>query len=244
MYVQSQQVGRGNLSPSRSRMRPWIAPTLSGHGHGSTAPGSAGSSAAGASPRRARRIPIGSRSSRRSANGAHLPSRIELDVVDREQERAAASASSVSCTATARARGPAATSSRIEQERRRERSTARRGELRQHFGGGIPQEVAEPRIGETLLAVCGPRGEHTQPALVRPPTRPARGRLADSRLAFEHEGGGTSRGPLDEALPNEATSSSPTNDVRCHLGSMLARRFRPLAGASPDDAATFVVCGD
>ena len=63
------RIGRGNLSPSRSRRRPWIAPTLSGPTDSrSTAPGSAGSSAAGASPRRARRILIGSRSSRRSAN--------------------------------------------------------------------------------------------------------------------------------------------------------------------------------
>ena len=80
--------------------------------------------------------------------------RIEpLDVVDREHERAALRERQQRVVHRHRdgARVGGETVLRIEQKRCRERSPARRGELRQHLGGGVREEVAESRMGETLL---------------------------------------------------------------------------------------------
>ncbi len=88
-----------------------------------------------------------------------------LDVVDREQQRAAGGQRDAARRAppTATARGSAETTALpLEQERRRERSPARRGELRQHLGGGFRQEVAEPGMGETLLGARAGRAVSTR----------------------------------------------------------------------------------
>ena len=160
--------------------------------------------------------------------------RIEpLDVVDREQQRAAGGQRDerVVHPDRERARICRDVPLGIEQQRRLERPTPWRREHRQHFGGGFPEQVAEPGVRESLLGLGGPRGKHTEPSLARRlrPGQPER-RLADARLAFEHEGGGTFRGPLDEVEQGGEFLVS-SDDVHPHVGhgDTAYARFRACA---------------
>ena len=143
-----------------------------------------------------------------------------LDVVDREQQRAAGGQRDerVVHPDRERARICRDVALGIEQQRRLERPTPWRREHRQHFGGGFPEQVAEPGVRESLLGLGRPRGEHSEPSLARRlrPGQPER-RLADARLAFEHEGGGTFRGPPDEVEQGGDLLVS-SDDVHPHVG--------------------------
>ena len=110
------------------------------------------------------------------------------------------------------------------QQRNLERPPPRHRQQRRDIGEDLLEEVAETDVRETPLGLRGPRREHDQAALARRghPFEPER-RLADPRLAVQHEPGRSVRRPADEGL-NGSELPLPADDLGRHLRLDRARR--------------------
>ena len=103
-----------------------------------------------------------------------------------------------------------------QQQRGLERPAPRSGQLGKHIRDAVLEQVDERRVREPLLRLRGPRREHLQRPLARrlDAGEPER-RLADPRLAFEHDDVRPPACPGDECL-ERGDLVVPPDDLDCH----------------------------
>ena len=184
------------------------------NGHPLDVSGHAASSAESSSPRRVSSTLIGSRPSRRRANestsaegeSSHWTSSTASTIGPELGQRGQRVVHCDRQRAVVR-RGAVA----VEQQRGLERPSARRRELRQQLGRAVSEQVAQACVRQTLLDLGGPGREHAQTSRPRrlDAGQPER-RLADPRLAVQHERRETVPRPLDELEQRPSSPSLPT----------------------------------
>ena len=142
-----------------------------------------------------------------------------LDVVDCQQDRAtlAEQLQHVADCDAERAMVDRLVRCFLAQQRDLERATPRHGEQGGDVGEDLVEEVAQADVCEAALGLRGPRhdDEHASLARSRHSGEPER-RLADPRLAFEHEPGRPARRPADEGV-NRGEITLPADDLVRHL---------------------------